>query len=544
MNQHFFIKNIRKILAASIAVQCLGMVILLFTYVNVRRAGEQDMAQIADRFIEKVETELQNNNIYMNQTVILRNDYRTMFSLSDMELIGKISELQMMYKMLGEMAEIPYNYFVYDRGEGRFLELTRVKMQFSDYRPIRETMEEKLTDGIENGRWYLVDVGSQRIIMSGCVYGDYVLGTWTDEDSFLSGVKSVNWGPGGGVELLDSREGEDIKKFSSFGSSELYYSLSETNTDFSIRITISMDRNMLRLMLLQIVLVFMSVWVISILILLVAQVRKAFLIPTKNLTEILEKYQYHGTEHPSQKQASIRDAYEILDKLGSSAQKLMDELYASELEKKQLQINFRNLQIRPHFFVNCLTMLSAMAENEETEKISQITVCLSNYYRYVLHDCMDMVMLDQEIGHMQNVIRVNGEWNNNSLEFVCHVQEGMGKCRIPVLMIATFLENSIKHAVGREGTLTMCLDVEKLREGQQDYLYFKITDNGEGFPLDVTQRLNRGEFLPEKEGKHIGINNVMQRLKLIYAGRARIRFSTQGDGGACVEIWIPQEVTL
>lgn len=99
------------------------------------------MVQIADRFVKKIESELQNNSNYMNQTVILRRDYRNMYQMNDLERVNKISDLQMIYKLLGEMADIPYNYFVYDREKDSFLELTRVDIQFSQYREIRNTIK-------------------------------------------------------------------------------------------------------------------------------------------------------------------------------------------------------------------------------------------------------------------------------------------------------------------------------------------------------------------------------------------------------------------
>ena len=228
-----------------------------------------------------------------------------------------------------------------------------------------------------------------------------------------------------------------------------------------------------------------------------------------------------------------------MDKLGKRADSLTTKLYASELEKKQLEINFRNLQIRPHFFANCLTMLSAMAENNEIEKINKLTVCLANYYRYIMHDCMDMVTVGQEISHMNDVIAVNDEWNSNQIVFTSEIEESTKNRKIPVLMISTFLENSIKHTVGREGTLRIGLKVWT----EKKVLCIRITDNGEGFQKEMLEGFKLGIYPKEELGRHIGINNVIQRLKLIYTGRANVEFSCTESGGACVEIHIPQEET-
>lgn len=175
-------------------------------------------------------------------------------------------------------------------------------------------------------------------------------------------------------------------------------------------------------------------------------------------------------------------------------------------------------------------------------KIQEITVCLSEYYRYLLHDCMDMMPLWQEVHHMETVIRVNFEWNSQQLSFDYDMEEQVREWKIPVLMVSTFLENSLKHAVGPEGVLNIRLTARQCSWQEREMLYLKITDNGDGFPGEMLRRLNGGAWDMEQEGRHIGISNVLQRLKLIYNEEARVLFSNPEEGGACVEIYIPQEV--
>lgn len=147
MTQPFFVRYLKKFLIISIVLQCICTLVLIAYYVQKRQTDEQQMVQIADRFVQKIESELQNNSNYMNQTVILRRDYRNMYQMNDLERVNKISDLQMIYKLLGEMADIPYNYFVYDREKDSFLELTRVDIQFSQYREIRNTIKRTPEDG-------------------------------------------------------------------------------------------------------------------------------------------------------------------------------------------------------------------------------------------------------------------------------------------------------------------------------------------------------------------------------------------------------------
>ena len=104
-------------------------------------------------------------------------------------------------------------------------------------------------------------------------------------------------------------------------------------------------------------------------------------------------------------------------------------------------------------------------------------------------------------------------------------------------MISTFLENSIKHAVGRDGTLRIDLCVRS----EKNQLCIRISDHGAGFQEEFLERFRKGDFPKEEQGRHIGISNALQRLNLIYGGRASLALSCGENGGACVEIRIPQE---
>lgn len=540
MAQPFFIRNLKKLLLISIVLQCLCILFLSWNYMERRHSRERETEELADRLMKKVEFELQNNADCMNQTVALRSDYRTMFAQDDYEMVTKISELQMIYDLRGLMTDVPYNYFIYDIRDNKYIELTTVQRPFSEYRDIRETIKKQWSDGNrENGRWYLTETASGSVVSSGWRYMDFVLGTWTSEEDFLSGLNTINWGQNGKAELIKGKKEADEKAFHILGNSVLQYSLAGSNTEFFVRITISPDAGIGWQLIVPLLMVLISVWVTCMLTALVGFLRKSLLIPTQNLKDLLDKYQDAGddAEMEEKKKASIEDAYEILDQLGKSADRMATQLYVSELEKKQLAINFRNLQIRPHFFVNCLMMLSAMAESGEAEKVNQLTVCLANYFRYIMHDCMDMVTVEQEVSHMRDVIHINDEWNNYKIEFFCDIEAGTEKCEVPVLLISTFLENSIKHAVGRDGTLRIDLCVRS----EKNQLCIRISDNGAGFQEEFLERFRKGDFPKEEQGRHIGISNALQRLNLIYGGRASIALSCGENGGACVEIRIPQE---
>ena len=58
---------------------------------------------------------------------------------------------------------------------------------------------------------------------------------------------------------------------------------------------------------------------------------------------------------------------------------------------------------------------------------------------------------------------------------------------------------------------------------------------------ELMDEINSGTWERESNGHHIGINNMLDRLKLIYAGRAEVGFTRDDEdyGGTRVRIMIP-----
>lgn len=546
MQRSFYKGNMRWILFGSICVQVLCVGLLVYSHTRISQVAQNNIRQYADRYVERVEADLNRNNTYMSQNTVLVKDYRTMFQLSGLELVNRIEELHKMYKLLSQLSESEYNFFIFDDNDKKYVELTAVRLPFSSYREIRPRIIEWLGEEPQNGSLHLMDTPDRRILVTAWIYGDFMVGSWIDEESFLSGMSMLDCGPGGGISLV-RQEAVDRNAKAGFGTSVLWYQLENTAADFQIRVAVAGQGEIYQIMLVQIAQFLLTSQLMVMMLLLIRQVRRRLILPVKNLSRVLDRYRGPMAEDEEEYAESafpdaMEDAYEILDRLGKKVEKLSVELYETELAKKQLELNFRQFQIRPHFFVNCLAMIFGMAQVQDTDKIQEMTVCLSEYYRYLLHDCMDMMPLWREVHHMETIVRVNFEWNSQQISFDYDMEDEVREWKIPVLMISTFLENSLKHAVGMDGILAIRLTAKKCRWSGRETLYLKVTDNGEGFPEEMLRGLNGGTWDMEQEGRHIGISNVLQRLKLIYNEEARVLFSNPEKGGACVEIYIPQEV--
>ena len=60
-------------------------------------------------------------------------------------------------------------------------------------------------------------------------------------------------------------------------------------------------------------------------------------------------------------------------------------------------------QIRPHFFLNCLSLIHGIADAQGEEKITHITRVLSEYIRYNYRDSGKERNLQEELEHVRSM---------------------------------------------------------------------------------------------------------------------------------------------
>ena len=111
--------------------------------------------------------------------------------------------------------------------------------------------------------------------------------------------------------------------------------------------------------------------------------------------------------------------------------------------------------------------------------------------------------------------------------------------KIPKMILQPLVENAITHGLeprGEGGVLILGGDLEK--EGQ---IRLWVEDNGVGIPQKQLERfrtvISGGARM---ESDSIGVENVVNRLRLLYGDACGIRIESEEGKGTCVELEIPQ----
>jgi two-component system sensor histidine kinase AlgZ len=186
----------------------------------------------------------------------------------------------------------------------------------------------------------------------------------------------------------------------------------------------------------------------------------------------------------------------------------------AETEARYLALQAR---IRPHFLFNSLNSLAELI-GSQPEKAEEMVVDLADLFRVSLDSRQRLVTLREEIEVVKGYLRIEEIRLGGKLSINWEIADDALDAEMPRLLLQPLVENAVHHGVSRLRARGM-LHVIAQREG--GYLI-----------LDVENPLPPEEARPHTEGTGTAVNNIAQRIKLIYGDRAKlIMGQDQGEFG-------------
>ena len=262
----------------------------------------------------------------------------------------------------------------------------------------------------------------------------------------------------------------------------------------------------------------------------------------------LESFQNHVNEYAQRKEirrgrgfAELDSAVEAFDALTEQLRSLKIDVYEEKLALTRTELEYYQLQIKPHFFVNCFSIIHGMAQKKDYARIQEFCIKLAGYVRFLMTDSMGLIPLESELREMNEYLDIQRIRKKSAASLIDCVDPDLLQSEIPPLIILTFVENSIKHGAGETGRdITIDVTVRKIREQQTDKMQILISDDGVGFPGEIIETYN-SDFKPKedwRQGEHIGFRNIYKRLFLLYGNQFSLSLRNTGTGTE-VEIRIP-----
>ncbi|MFZ6688984.1 sensor histidine kinase [Undibacterium sp. SXout11W] len=195
----------------------------------------------------------------------------------------------------------------------------------------------------------------------------------------------------------------------------------------------------------------------------------------------------------------------------------------------EAQMQMMQAQVEPHFLFNTLASVEHLIETDPP-RAAAMQRSLISYLRAVLPQMRenatttnlgreaDMIKSYLDLLKMRMEERLNVDFN---------MPEGLRSASFPPMMLQSLVENAIKHGLECKedgGTIQFRAEVAHNR------LCVTVTDNGLGFGA-----------MPSN-GTGLGLQNIRERLKLIYKEKGQMIITPNQPSGVCVTIEIPYEL--
>jgi two-component system, sensor histidine kinase YesM len=218
-------------------------------------------------------------------------------------------------------------------------------------------------------------------------------------------------------------------------------------------------------------------------------------------------------------------------------QNLKIDVYEEKIKVQKSQLRNLQLQIKPHFLINSLNMVNNLILNENLATSKELILYSVDYFRYMAKVDNDFVSLNEEIKHVTNYLGIQKIRYTGKFDYSINVNQLIEDMLIPPMLIQNFVENSIKYAIEMDKLLHISINVEYFEVDYYPYAKIIISDTGVGYPEGRLEQLNAGIKITDSLGDHIGIYNSVQRIKILYDGKASWKF--YNDNGAVTELILP-----
>ena len=247
------------------------------------------------------------------------------------------------------------------------------------------------------------------------------------------------------------------------------------------------------------------------------------------------------TSHQEEELEEIQIINAELDNLITEMRQLEQEKYKKEKEAAAALLQYYQLQIRPHFFLNCLNIMASLLNERDVDTVKNMVYSVSHHLRYVFQSSDSRVTLAEELEEVKAYCNIYMISYSKPILLQIQADETVSSSEIPILCIQTFVENSIKYAQEKDKVLSIVVKACWVREKEERYLRIHISDNGEGYPQQMLSQLNQSVTEFQYQSAHVGVDNIKYRIYLLYGDRAKLCFYNKPNGGAVTEILLPEE---
>ena len=496
---------------------------------------------VVDVYANALENRMDNTASMLHYLRTEDTDCLAMQVQTDVDSYRYKSAKQKLYfkvQSMGSMIEGSEGYFYYyPKVNDIFVRNVEAPYIGTDKTEKLKTIVCKSNSVLKNG-WNIYSYEGKKVAVLVVRLRNITYGAWIDIDKFMDQInKGIEYESS---QLLLLNKGETLQK------EEGYIYIKGSAKNIYLWLGLKEKEILQKMAVYPRIMQIMAIIYLILVPILYILMRKLVLKPLKQINKAHEQLLLGNQEYRITRTASsieFAEAYRSFNEMAENLQKLKIQIYENQIEKQQIELRNLQLQIRPHFLLNTFNLIYSLAEKKESEPIQNITIYLSEYFRYLFRSNKQLELFVKEMKLIQGYIYMASIRYENLVELSVDLDPEIEFVRTPPLLIHNFIENAVKYGF-RQGKM---LHIDLQGRYDEGKVIFTVTDDGSGMSDDIlerNQKMFQGELIPENANGHLGLYNSYKRLKYFYGNEANITLTSEPGEITCFTICFPYNLEV
>lgn len=217
----------------------------------------------------------------------------------------------------------------------------------------------------------------------------------------------------------------------------------------------------------------------------------------------------------------------------------------NEKLKREAQIKALKSQINPHFLYNTLNTVKWMAIVKGENEMVDCMDALAEMVQPIFRDTRNKWSVEEEVTYIENYCKIMNYRYGEKTVLSLDVDHKIMSAMIPKFILQPLVENAFFHGLAEKEMqehkkFELYIKGERKEHKYQDCLELGVYDNGIGMNQEECEKL-RASLNLNDDGKHIGLRNIYQRIKLLYDMEDGVEVYSNNGNGFQVLVRIPYE---
>lgn len=215
---------------------------------------------------------------------------------------------------------------------------------------------------------------------------------------------------------------------------------------------------------------------------------------------------------------------------------LIDEVYTSQIVRKEAELKALQAQINPHFLYNTLDVIYWTAKVEHAPKTAEVVQALARLFKLGLNQGNEMTTVARELEHLENYLVIQRVRFEVPPEVSIDVDADLLGCLTPKLVLQPLVENAFVHALAgldRPGSIRIAGRL--VPRDATALMVFTVEDNGVGMEAQRVSQVLSGVTASET----YGLKNVNEVIRLTFGAEYGLAIESTPGSGTKVTVRMP-----